>query len=93
MNRDLAIVMIARGLMSVARALAGVVVPIYLALQGFSALELGLLFLCVAFTSAILSSSIGLVSDRIGRRPFLVALPLLAAKSTPISPTPTPYRR
>ena len=79
MNRDLAIVMIARGLMSVARALAGVVVPIYLALQGFSALELGLLFLCVAFTSAILSSSIGLVSDRIGRRPFLVALPLFAA--------------
>ncbi|MCL5885776.1 MAG: MFS transporter, partial [Actinobacteria bacterium] len=79
MNRDMAIVMAARGSISVARALAGVVVPIYLAIQGFSALKLGILFLAVALTSAVLSSFIGLLSDRIGRRPFLIVLPLFAA--------------
>ncbi len=79
MNRDMAIVMAARGSISVARALAGVVVPIYLAIQGFSAFKLGILFLAVALTSAVLSSFIGLLSDRIGRRPFLIVLPLFAA--------------
>ena len=79
MNRDMAIVMAARGSISVARALAGVVVPIYLAIQGFSAFKLGILFLAVALTSAVLSSFIGLLSDRIGRKPFLIVLPLVAA--------------
>jgi MFS family permease len=79
MDRNMAIVMAARGSISVARALAGVVVPIYLAIQGFSAFKLGILFLAVALTSAVLSSLIGLLSDRIGRRPFLIVLPLFAA--------------
>ncbi len=79
MNRNMAVVMAARGSISVARALAGVVVPIYLAMQGFSAFKLGILFLAVALTSAVLSSLIGLLSDRIGRKPFLIVLPLFAA--------------
>lgn len=65
--------------MSAGRALAGVVTPVYLALQGFSALGLSEYFLVVAITSALLSASIGLLADHIGRRPFLVALPLLTA--------------
>lgn len=65
--------------MSAARALAGVVVPIYLAIQGFSALSLGLMFTIVAISSAILSATIGLLSDRLGRKPFLVIIPWLAA--------------
>ena len=79
MTRDVSLVIIARLSMSAMRALAGIVTPIYLALIGFNAVALGWLFVVVAVTSAILSSTVGLLSDRIGRKPFLIALPLLAA--------------
>jgi len=79
LTRDASLLLVARAFMSAARALAGVVVPIYLAIQGFSALSLGLMFTIVAITSAILSATIGLLSDRVGRKPFLVLIPWLAA--------------
>ncbi len=79
MTRDVSLVIFARLAMSSMRALAGIVVPIYLALIGFNAVGLGLLFVVVAITSAVLSSLVGLLSDRIGRKPFLIALPLFAA--------------
>jgi MFS family permease len=66
----------ARILMSVARSLAGIVVPIYLAEQGYSALKLGFLFVCVGIASALMSTAIGALSDRLGRKPFLVTIPL-----------------
>jgi predicted MFS family arabinose efflux permease len=66
----------ARILMSVARSLAGIVVPIYLAEQGYSALKLGFLFVCVGIASALMSTAIGAISDRLGRKPFLVTIPL-----------------
>jgi predicted MFS family arabinose efflux permease len=78
-SRNFRLVFAARVSMSASRALAGVLAPIYLALEGFSALRLGELLLAVALTSAVMSSTIGLVSDAVGRRPFLVAIPLLAA--------------
>ncbi len=80
-DRDLAIVLTARTCMSVARAIAGVVTALYLAAEGFSALRIGALFLCVALTSALLSTTIGLFSDRLGRRMFLVVVPLFASVS------------
>jgi predicted MFS family arabinose efflux permease len=78
-DRNLAIVVVARVLMSASRALAAVIAPVYLALIGFSALELGALALVVGVGTAVLATAIGLVSDRVGRRPFLVTVPLLAA--------------
>lgn len=78
MSRDIQLVLLARLTMSALRALAGVVVPIYLVRIGFSATELGLLFVVVAIFSVVLSSLVGVLSDRIGRKPFLIALPLLA---------------
>ncbi|MHB1817628.1 MAG: MFS transporter [Streptosporangiaceae bacterium] len=69
----------ARVSMSAGRSLAGVLVPIYLALQGFTGLELAAYVLVVAATSAILSLAIGTISDQVGRRPFLVVLPLVTA--------------
>ncbi len=78
MQDDMKIVFVARLFMSSARALAGVTTPVYLALLGFSAFKLGLFFVCVALGSALISSAVGLLSDRIGRRPFLIALPLAA---------------
>ena len=79
MTRDVSLVLFARLSMSAARALAGVIVPIYLVLIGFNAVELGMLFVAVAIVSAVFSSVVGLLSDRIGRKPFLIALPLFAA--------------
>ena len=65
--------------MSIGRALAGVVTPIYLALVGFGAVELSVYVMVVAGASALLSTGIGTVSDRIGRRTFLVIVPLFTA--------------
>ncbi len=79
MGRELTIIFAARVLMSAARALAGVVVPIYLAEEGFSALGLGGLFVAVALVSTAVSAAVGLLSDRVGRRIFLITIPLLAA--------------
>lgn len=65
--------------MSVGRALAGVVTPIYLALEGFNAFELSEYVLVVALCAAGLSAVVGLWSDQVGRRPFLVGMPMLTA--------------
>ncbi len=65
--------------MSTGRAVAGVVLPVYLATSGFSALELGALFVVVALASTAMSAAIGVASDRIGRKAFMVAVPWLTA--------------
>ncbi|MGC8464239.1 MAG: MFS transporter [Acidimicrobiales bacterium] len=65
--------------MSAGRSLAGVVAPLYLAALGFGGLELGELFVGVALASAVLSSAVGLLSDRLGRKPFLIVFPVLTA--------------
>jgi MFS family permease len=79
LTRDVGLVVVARAFMSASRALAGVVVPIYLVLIGFNAVELGALFVAVALMSAALSGLVGFTSDRVGRKPFLIILPLCAA--------------
>jgi len=79
MTRDMRLLLLARVFMSAARAFAGVIVPIYLALMGFNGLMLGLLFTVVALASAGLSSAVGLLSDRLGRKFFIVVLPWFAA--------------
>ncbi|HVD03615.1 MAG TPA: MFS transporter [Candidatus Dormibacteraeota bacterium] len=78
-DRNLRIVLVARLTMSAARGIAGVVTALYLSAEGFSAIELGFLFLCVTAVSAAMASGIGLLADRFGRKPFLVTVPLLAA--------------
>ena len=76
---NMRIILEARFSMSVARSVAGVVTALYLAAEGFSGLEIGLLFLCITVLSAVLSTTIGMVSDRVGRKRFLVAIPFLTA--------------
>jgi MFS family permease len=80
-GRNLGAVLVARFAMSIARALLSVVTALYLAALGFSGLELGVLFVVVTFASAVMSSGIGFLSDRAGRKPFLVVVPLVAAVS------------
>ena len=78
-SRDIGFLLVARSSMSAVRALASIVVPIYLALLGFNALLLGILFTATALVSAAMSSLIGLLSDRFGRKLFIVVIPLLTA--------------
>ena len=70
--------------MSVGRALAGVVTPIYLAVIGFGPVELSVYIMVVAGVSALLSTTIGTVSDRVGRRAFLVVVPLFTGAAATI---------
>lgn len=76
-NHNFDLIFVARVAMSCGRALAGVVTPIYLALQGFSALEISVYVVVVSLASAAMSTLIGASADRIGRKPFMVGLPLL----------------
>ena len=78
-DRNLRVILGARIAMSVGRAVASVVTALYLAAIGFSAVRIGALFVAVTVTSALMSSTVGLLADRLGRRPFLVAVPLVAA--------------
>ena len=77
-DRNFILILAARTTMSGARALAGVITPVYLALEGFTAERLGILLAVVAVSSALLSTLIGVTSDRVGRKPFLVVVPLFA---------------
>ena len=78
-GRDVRLLLAARVLMSGQRALVSIVAPIYLARDGFSAVRLSVLFVVVALTAALLSLTVGQLSDRFGRRPFVIALPTFAA--------------
>ena len=56
-----------------------VIVAIYLAKEGYSAGQLGVLFTAGAAISAVLSAAVGLLADRWGRKPFLIIFPLMTA--------------
>ncbi len=78
-DRNLRVVLAARVAMSIGRAVASVVTALFLADIGFSAVEIGALFVAVTVVTALMSSAIGLLADRWARRPFLVAVPMLTA--------------
>ncbi|MDE3206795.1 MAG: MFS transporter [Acidobacteriota bacterium] len=78
-DRNFGIILAARAAMSVGRALASVVTALYLADIGFSGLEIGALFVGVTIASALMATTIGLASDLIGRKVFLVVVPLMTA--------------
>jgi MFS family permease len=78
-DRNLRVILAARAAMSVGRATTSVVTALYLAAIGFSAIEIGVLFVGVTVASALMSTVVGLLADRLGRKPFMVAMPLAAA--------------
>ena len=80
-DHNLRVILLSRIAMSVGRAVSSVVTALYLAQIGFSAVRIGALFVAVTVTSALMSSAIGLLADRWGRRPFLIVVPLIAAGS------------
>jgi MFS family permease len=79
MTRDIALLLGGRALRSLSQGYLGVIVPVYLARLGFSATRVGLVFTAGAVGSIILTASVGLFADRIGRKPLLIALGLLTS--------------
>jgi MFS family permease len=79
MTRDMQLLVIARIFMSAVRGLAGVVAPIYLAKIGFDGSDLGVLFAVTAIVSAALTGAVAFLSDRFGRKTFIIGVPLLTA--------------
>lgn len=78
-GRNMKLILAARVAMSVGRALASIVTALYLAAVGWNAVQIGILFVVVTVASAAMSSAIGVLADRWGRRVFLIAVPLLTA--------------
>lgn len=79
LGRDLSLLFAQRGLRSFSQGYLNVVVPIYLSRLGFGPIELGFLFTASAVSSAVLTAAIGVLSDRYGRKLFLILLALLTS--------------
>src|SRR5690348_5503079 len=77
MSRDVALLLTARTTMSTGRALAGVTLPVYLATLGYSGAQLGILFALTSIFSGTAAVLVGLLSDRVGRKLFVVIIPLV----------------
>ena len=79
LNRDLALLFAGRGLRSLGQGYLAIIVPLYLARLGFDAEQLGVLFTASAVTSALLAAAVGILSDRFGRKTFLILISLMMA--------------
>lgn len=79
LGRDLALLFAGRGLRSLAQGYLAIIVPLYLARLGFDAEQLGVVFTASAIASALLAAAVGILSDRFGRKTFLILISLMMA--------------
>jgi MFS family permease len=77
LNRNLALLFSGRALRSLAQGYLVIIVPLYMAQLGFTAVQLGILFTASSIASALLSAAVGILSDRFGRKTFLILISLL----------------
>jgi len=71
-DRDLTLLLYSMSMRRIAMGFLQVVRAIYFALLGFSPVEIGLLLSIGTFVSALHSVSFGVLSDRFGRKPFIL---------------------
>jgi len=71
-DRDLKLLLFSMSMRRIAMGFLQVIRAIYFALLGFSPVEIGLLLSIGTFVSALHSVSFGFLSDRFGRKPFIV---------------------
>jgi len=79
LKRDLALLLAARMLRSLTQGFLVIVVPIYLARLGFSAVQIGTLLMVTTVASAVMVILVGLGADRWGRKTVLILLAVLQA--------------
>lgn len=79
LTRDIALLLCGRGLRSLALGYLAVLVPVYLAHAGYGAARVGVVFTAGALGSMVLTATVGVLADRLGRKPLLISLGLLSA--------------
>lgn len=77
LNPSLEWLFIVRILRSVSQGFLAIIVPLYLAVLGYDALHLGILFTAASIASVVLTALTGVLSDRFGRKTFLILISLL----------------
>ncbi|HEY2484658.1 MAG TPA: MFS transporter [Candidatus Binataceae bacterium] len=78
-NRDLGWLFVLRILRSIPQGYLGIILPLYLALLGYSAVALGTLLAFSALAAALISMLTGVLSDRFGRKTLIAIISLLFA--------------
>jgi MFS family permease len=81
MNRDLFWLFVARALRSLTQGYMAVIIPLYLAVLGYGAVQLGILSAVTAIASALLAAGVGILSDRLGRKNLIALISLMVAAS------------
>lgn len=79
LSRDIALLLCGRALRSLSLGYLAVLVPVYLAREGYAATRVGVLFTAGAVGSMLLTAAVGVFADRVGRKPILILLGLLSA--------------
>jgi MFS family permease len=79
LNRDLMWLFVLRVLRSISQGYLGIIVPLYLVALGYGAEALGVLLAFSAITAAGISTVVGVLADRFGRKLFLVVISLMLA--------------
>ncbi len=82
LNRDLMWLFVLRVLRSLSQGYLGIILPLYLVALGYGAEALGVLLAVSAVVAAGVSTVVGVMADRFGRKRFLVAISLLLAFGT-----------
>jgi len=77
MNRDLGLLFASRALRSFAQGYMAVIIPMYIAILGYGAVELGILSAVSSIVSATLALSVGVLADRFGRKLFMILISLM----------------
>jgi MFS family permease len=75
-NENLRLLFTGRALRSFSLGYLNVIVPIYLVSLGYSAVRVGLVYTAGSLGSMALTAAVGLMADRFGRKPLLIALGL-----------------
>jgi MFS family permease len=79
LNSSLAWLFVVRALRSASQGFLVIIIPLYLALLRYDAVHIGIVFTAAAVASAVLSALVGVLSDRFGRKTFLILISLLSA--------------
>lgn len=79
LHADLRWVVASRAARSLSQGYLSVIIPLYLLQIGFTGLSLGELFTVGAIISGILTVTVSLLADQVGRKPFLIVFPIISA--------------
>ncbi len=77
LNPSLEWLFLVRIMRSASQGFLAIIVPLYIAMLGYDALHLGILFTAASIASVALTALTGVLSDRFGRKTFLILISLL----------------